>query len=197
MNERNKELESQVEQALLKIQTLVTEVEKTSDAPKHGENVPVVGGNVIDDALNLIGVVYVSSDEDEVEEREENVVDEADKVDKVDEVAVVNEVDVGDENVVGNDEVLTDAESDNTVVFENDTKEAIMSGETIILSDKTEKLNADYVEVSSRLVKEKEVVDGELEDPLKEIDEFPPIIVREVGLSRLLDEDEERRREKG
>lgn len=43
LKKRNVELQSQLEHAMSKIQTLVFELEKTLVAPKQGENLPIPG----------------------------------------------------------------------------------------------------------------------------------------------------------
>lgn len=58
----------------------------------------------------------------------------------------------------------------------DNTEEVFIYGETVILNDKNEELDDVYDKVSSQLVMEKEVVDEELEDLLKEIDEFSPTV---------------------
>lgn len=72
----------------------------------------------------------------------------------------------------------------------------MVSGETVALTNKTE-LNDDMNEVTS---KEKEV-DDELNDLFREIDyfleDFPPTVVREVGLSGLENIEDARKRIKG
>lgn len=50
-----------------------------------------------------------------------------------------------------------------------------ISGETIILSDNTEELNDDFEEVTPK----ENVVEEELEEVLKESDEFSSIVVRD------------------
>lgn len=83
----------------------------------------------------------------------------------------MNEVD--DENVTTvQDENIEEVQSD------------INSGEIIIMSVETvecDPLHNEFNEVSSLIVKEKYVVDKELEDLFREIDEMPPIVIKYVG----------------
>lgn len=59
---RNTDLERILEDDLMEIQTLKSEVEKNSDAPKQGENDLVA--DTSDNFLRLIGMICVESDEE-------------------------------------------------------------------------------------------------------------------------------------
>lgn len=56
----------------VKIQTVVSEVEMTSAAPKQGENLPITNADNVD-ILKYLGELYDSDEEDEINDVEVKV----------------------------------------------------------------------------------------------------------------------------